>query len=436
MPLVTFAKSLPFQILTTDGSSISFFDSITSAITCQSTSLHQQSTTHMVKSIDMTNSDDQLLAMLLASPFIYYTVLWFFPKIWVGVCGDKNPSEQMSHVAHFLKLVQFYVMYTVCDGHYLAPSQWIEELGQVTVICCVFLFVVGQYLNYSVYSALGTNGVYYGVRFGITIPWCTEFPYNVTWLKHPQYIGAILSIIAAIPILQVPLTWGLYAVACYMYMMIVESNELTAHANWSGNNKKKYERNTTIIENPESSDESSDNEDEEEEEDDEDDYNQKLLEKKIEQRRASPKKKRRPSVSKKVKAVKKKQVPVKPKRRAPVVQEIDSSESESEEEEEEIVKKASPKRSTRAKSKGRQSKSTPKVSSLEERIQKRRASSEKKKKKSPKKKSPKKKSPKKASPKRSTRAKSKGRQSRKSTPKETKKLSLEERIQLRMSNGK
>ena len=422
--------------VTTDGSSISFFDSITSAITCQSTSLHQQSTTHMVKSIDMTNSDDQLLAMLLASPFIYYTVLWFFPKIWVGVCGDKNPSEQMSHVAHFLKLVQFYVMYTVCDGHYLAPSQWIEELGQVTVICCVFLFVVGQYLNYSVYSALGTNGVYYGVRFGITIPWCTEFPYNVTWLKHPQYIGSILSIIAAIPILQVPLTWGLYAVACYMYMMIVESNELTAHANWSGNNKKKYERNTTIIENPESSDESSDNEDEEEEEDDEDDYNQKLLEKKIEQRRASPKKKRRPSVSKKVKAVKKKQVRGKPKRRAPVVQEIDSSESESEEEEEEIVKKASPKRSARAKSKGRQSKSTPKVSSLEERIQKRRASSEKKKKKSPKKKSPKKKSPKKASPKRSTRAKSKGRQSRKSTPKETKKLSLEERIQLRMSNGK
>ena len=374
--------------VTTDGSSISFFDSITSAITCQSTSLHQQSTTHMVKSIDMTNSDDQLLAMLLASPFIYYTVLWFFPKIWVGVCGDKNPSEQMSHVAHFLKLVQFYVMYTVCDGHYLAPSQWIEELGQVTVICCVFLFVVGQYLNYSVYSALGTNGVYYGVRFGITnfhtMPKLKfqNVIYNVTWFRHPQYIGAILSIIAAIPILQVPLTWGLYAVACYMYMMIVESNELTAHANWSGNNKKKYERNTTIIENPESSDESSDNEDEDEEEDDEDDYNQKLLEKKIEQRRASPKKKRRPSVSKKVKAVKKKQVRGKPKRRAPVVQEIESSESESEEEEEEeeIVKKASPKRSTRAKAKGRQS--------------------------------------------------------RKSTPKETKKLSLEERIQLRMSNGK
>ena len=34
--------------------------------------------------------------------------------------------------------------------------------------------------------------MYYGVRFGHEVPWCRDFPFSL--LKHPQYVGAVMSI--------------------------------------------------------------------------------------------------------------------------------------------------------------------------------------------------------------------------------------------------
>jgi len=56
----------------------------------------------------------------------------------------------------------------------------------------VALLVLGQVLNASVFVRLGKTGVFYGSRFGQTVPWCSEFPFSV--LRHPQYVGAVLSI--------------------------------------------------------------------------------------------------------------------------------------------------------------------------------------------------------------------------------------------------
>ncbi len=54
------------------------------------------------------------------------------------------------------------------------------------------LIVFGQILNLSVFYRLGKTGVFYGNRFGHQIPWCRRFPFS--WFKHPQYVGALLSI--------------------------------------------------------------------------------------------------------------------------------------------------------------------------------------------------------------------------------------------------
>lgn len=48
---------------------------------------------------------------------------------------------------------------------------------------------VGQFLNLSVYRAIGRRGVYYGAQFGQELPFVTTFPYN--WMDHPQYLGAL-----------------------------------------------------------------------------------------------------------------------------------------------------------------------------------------------------------------------------------------------------
>jgi methylene-fatty-acyl-phospholipid synthase len=184
------------------GDQLTLFAKISDSVTSKS-----DSSGHMVVKIDASSSTDQITLLLLGLPYIYYTILWYFPQIWVALIGANHPSETMASVAHALKGVQAYALYTLCKDHFLMPSQWIEELGQTVVICSVFLFVLGQYLNYSVYNALGTNGVYYGIRFGIDIPWCYDFPFNISWLKHPQYVGSILSVVAAVPLMQIPLSW-------------------------------------------------------------------------------------------------------------------------------------------------------------------------------------------------------------------------------------
>jgi hypothetical protein len=395
---------------------------------------------HMVALPNLSDTNNQMYAILLASPFIFYTILWTIPQLWVGICGAKDPSEQMSYVAHVLKLVQAYVFYLLCQDHYLLPSQWVDELGQTTLVCCVFLFVVGQYLNVSVYQTLGIPGVYYGVRFGISIPWCSDFPYNVTWLKHPQYIGSILSVVACLPIIQLPLSWGLYLIACYVYMCVLESYEITPRGTWSSSasSKKssKFSRNLTIVENPEDEEEGADDDDDDGEEEEDDDYNQRLLVEKIDKRRRSSSSSPKPK--KKVKKAKKspKKEAAKKKKRSkstrkstkktvqPIEIEDDDDDEEEEEEEEEVVVKPAPRRrASRVKSKGRSPKAaTPKASpSLEARIEKRRNSGEKKKKQ------------KKSPPVRASRTSSRGR-SKKTPP--SKKMSLEERILARSGKKK
>ncbi len=54
------------------------------------------------------------------------------------------------------------------------------------------LVVAGQVLNVSVFAALGTEGVFYGRRFGRRVRWHRGFPFSL--LAHPQYVGTVLSI--------------------------------------------------------------------------------------------------------------------------------------------------------------------------------------------------------------------------------------------------
>lgn len=54
------------------------------------------------------------------------------------------------------------------------------------------LIAVGQTLNWSVFYRLGKVGAFYGNKLGYTLPWHEGFPFDV--LKHPQYVGAVLSI--------------------------------------------------------------------------------------------------------------------------------------------------------------------------------------------------------------------------------------------------
>jgi methylene-fatty-acyl-phospholipid synthase len=44
--------------------------------------------------------------------------------------------------------------------------------------------------------------VYYGPKLGHAVPWCTGFPFNLG-VRHPQYLGSVLSVWAFLALL-----WG------------------------------------------------------------------------------------------------------------------------------------------------------------------------------------------------------------------------------------
>jgi len=54
------------------------------------------------------------------------------------------------------------------------------------------LMLAGQVLNVGVFRRLGTEGVFYGNRFGRPLPHVRAFPFSI--VAHPQYVGTVLTI--------------------------------------------------------------------------------------------------------------------------------------------------------------------------------------------------------------------------------------------------
>lgn len=88
------------------------------------------------------------------------------------------------------------VLYLRCRGAFAnGQHSWSIGLG-------VLLLALGQLLNWSVFSLLGKEGVFYGNRFGYRVEWRQEFPFSL--FEHPQYAGALLSIWGFFLIMRFP----------------------------------------------------------------------------------------------------------------------------------------------------------------------------------------------------------------------------------------
>jgi hypothetical protein len=147
-------------------------------------------------------------AVLLSLERLCYVWIWRAPDAFRALCDRPivacvgTPIDVVQKLFYGFKVIQGAVFVGWCYvyGHGslwpLSSGVWSLGLGGV-------LLVVGQMLNMSVFYQLGKIGVFYGNKLGYAIPWCQAFPFSL--LKHPQYVGTLLSI------------WGFFLIMRFPY---------------------------------------------------------------------------------------------------------------------------------------------------------------------------------------------------------------------------
>lgn len=144
-----------------------------------------------------------IAAVLLALERITYALVWHRPQAfaaWSGRRGYADPVDALETLFVAFKALQLAVFVGWCMIHGTG-LRWPTGAGPGVLLAGTAAIAIGQYLNASVFRRLGRAGVFYGNRFGQPVPWCTAFPFSV--LRHPQYVGTVLSI------------WGFFLLAAY-----------------------------------------------------------------------------------------------------------------------------------------------------------------------------------------------------------------------------
>ena len=150
------------------------------------------------------------LLCLLSVEHIVYTLVCFFPRIvsrWIQTFTN-NEIEFLHAFLICQKCLQAMSLGIYYSRHRSSHIVVHSDISYIGTGWGILMVAFGQILNAAVYNALGRVGVYYGNYFDKHIPWTTMFPYNIPWLKHPQYVGTLC-------------TW--YGGACIVYHVVANA---------------------------------------------------------------------------------------------------------------------------------------------------------------------------------------------------------------------
>lgn len=147
-----------------------------------------------------------LSAIVLSLERLTYFWVSHYPQRWRAFCRRPavaalgQPVEVLQKLFYGFKVMQISVFLGWCaafgDGAVPLPTG-----TPASITAGAALMLIGQTLNFGVFSRLGPAGVFYGRELGYDVPWVEGFPFSL--LKHPQYVGTLLSI------------WGFFLVMRY-----------------------------------------------------------------------------------------------------------------------------------------------------------------------------------------------------------------------------
>lgn len=184
----------------------------------------------------ITDPDFVKVALALSFERACYTFVWCFPSKFWKVAHSEPMKAVADNPVDIIVRTMFYPSKVLQCGSmlwfYLAkapPVTSVFDISAYAYLCAIQLIACGQILNAGIYRAIGKAGVYYGFKYGIDVPWCNSFPFNVC-TAHPQYLGATMTSFGAVILLSTPEHYvnGTMGIACvqallYLYMAIIES---------------------------------------------------------------------------------------------------------------------------------------------------------------------------------------------------------------------
>jgi methylene-fatty-acyl-phospholipid synthase len=136
-------------------------------------------------------------ALLLSLERICYVWVWRAPESFRKLCHGLRegalgePVDALRRIFYVFKGLQALVFVGWC--YYYGNGSRLPVRGnRLFSMAGLSLIAIGQVFNFGVFYQLGSVGVFYGNRFGYDVAWNTAFPFSV--LRHPQYVGAVLSI--------------------------------------------------------------------------------------------------------------------------------------------------------------------------------------------------------------------------------------------------
>lgn len=160
----------------------------------------------------------QLLILAFWLPCALYTFIWHRPRAWTRVVAPTSPTVAMKNAAVTLKLA----LWTLLAANAQVESEWtLYATWWPVYVGAAALVAFGQFLNYRVYALLGSDGVYYGCRFGLKLEWVTAWPYS--HISNPQYVGCVLTLLGGA--LFLPFAATVNGLASYAYLCWLERYE-------------------------------------------------------------------------------------------------------------------------------------------------------------------------------------------------------------------
>jgi hypothetical protein len=130
-------------------------------------------------------------------------------KSYISLCNNIHvkPYLCVHYIVIFTKLLQ--TLFILSNYNDMCNNINVELYPFILYNCICIL--TGQYLNYHVYKTIKIKGVCYGLYLNENIPWVHEFPFNIPYINHPQYVGSWLSYISVFNIIK-------YCFICDSYM--------------------------------------------------------------------------------------------------------------------------------------------------------------------------------------------------------------------------